>query len=59
MKISIMMKLRIITSVDGVEPLNNAAKITEKIIIYNIAMDAITTTYENTRNQIDERFSIL
>ena len=54
-----MMKLRIITSVDGVEPLNNAAKITEKIIIYNIAMDAITTTYENTRNQIDERFSIL
>jgi hypothetical protein len=53
-----MMKFRIITSVDGAEPLNNAAKTTEKIIMYTIATEAITTAYEKIRSQIEERFRV-
>ena len=43
-KIRIMIKLRMITSIDGVEPRNIPAKIIEKITIYNIANEAMITT---------------
>lgn len=56
-KITIMIKLRMITSMDGVEPRKSAAKITEKITIYIIAMEATMTIYENTLSQIEERLS--
>ena len=44
------------TSADGAEPLNNAAKMTEKIIIYMIASEAIITIYEKILSQIDAKF---
>ena len=53
----IMIKLRIITSVDGVEPRNSAAKIAEKMTIYTMAMEAIITIYENILSQMDDRLS--
>ena len=56
-KTTIMMKLRTITSMDGVEPRKSAAKITEKITIYIIAMEATMTIYEKTLSQIEERLS--
>lgn len=56
-KITIMMKLRMITSIDGVDPRKSAAKITEKITIYIIAMEATMTIYEKTLSQIEERLS--
>ena len=56
-KITIMIKLRMITSMDGVEPRKSAAKITEKITIYIIAMEATMTIYEKTLSQIEERLS--
>ena len=42
-KIRIIMKLSIITSVEGVEPRNRAAKINEKIIMYIIATEESNT----------------
>ena len=59
MKMRIIMKFKTMTSVDGVEPRNRAANTIENKTMYIIASDAITITYENTRNQIDERLSIL
>ena len=58
MNIRIIMKFKTITSVDGVEPLNSAAKITEKIIMYIIAIDAMITMYENIFSQIEERLRV-
>ena len=58
MKIRIIMKFRIMTSIDGVEPRKRAAKITEKIIIYTMAIDEMITTYEKSLNQIDAKFSM-
>ena len=55
--IRIMMKFKMITSLDGAEPRNNAAKIRENIIIYMIAMEARITMYERTLSQIDARLS--
>ena len=54
-KITIMMKFRMITSADGVEPRNNAANIAANITIYIIAIDATTTIYENIFSQIDDK----
>lgn len=56
-KITIIMKFKMITSADGVEPLNNAAKIAANITIYMIAIEAIITMYENILSHIDDRFS--
>ena len=52
-----MIKFSIITSIDGVEPLNRAAKMSEKIIIYTIATEESNTIYENILSHIEERFS--
>ena len=55
-KMRIMIKFKMMTSADGAEPLNNAAKMTEKIIIYMIASEAIMTIYEKILSQIDAKF---
>ena len=52
------MKFRTITSIDGVEPRNKAAKIIEKITIYSIATDATITTYDSIRSHAEDRLSI-
>ena len=56
-KITIMIKLSAITSIDGVDPRKSAAKIAEKITIYIIAMEATITIYENILSQIEARLS--
>ncbi len=57
--IRIMIKFNTITSIEGVEPLNKAAKTIEKTTIYTIAIEAIVTTYENIRSQIDDILRVL
>ena len=52
------MKFRIMTSVDGVEPRNSAAKINANIIMYIMAIEAIMTIYENTLSHIEDKLRL-
>ena len=45
------------TSVDGVDPRNKAAKISEKTIMYIIATEESSTVYEKIFSQIDDKLS--